>query len=103
MCGACCRSQPGVAANDADYAVMSRIKRVADHDSVAVVLVHHVRRAPPPTTFLATMAGAYGLAGEGTAEAPGASSPTSATAGLWPRMQPAKGGVGSARRAVQVG
>lgn len=53
---------PGVAAYDADYAAMSRIKRVADHYGVAVVLVHHVRKAAAED-FLATVSGTNGLAG----------------------------------------
>jgi hypothetical protein len=52
----------GVAAYDADYAAMSRIKRVADHYGVAVVLVHHVRKAAAED-FLATVSGTNGLAG----------------------------------------
>jgi DNA-binding Lrp family transcriptional regulator len=44
----------GVAAYDADYAAMTRIKRVADHYGVAVVLVHHVRKAAAED-FLATV------------------------------------------------
>jgi AAA domain-containing protein len=53
---------PGVAAYDADYAAMSRIKRVADHYGVAVILVHHVRKAAADD-FLATVSGTNGLAG----------------------------------------
>jgi hypothetical protein len=53
---------PGVAAYDADYMAMSRIKRVADHYGVAVVLVHHVRKAAAED-FLATVSGTNGLAG----------------------------------------
>lgn len=53
---------PGVAAYDADYAAMSRIKRVADHYGVAVVLVHHVRKAASED-FLTTVSGTNGLAG----------------------------------------
>lgn len=41
---------------------MSRIKRVADHYGVAVVLVHHVRKAAAED-FLATVSGTNGLAG----------------------------------------
>ena len=53
---------PGVAAYDADYAAMSRIKRVADAYGVAIVLVHHVRKAAAED-FLATVSGTNGLAG----------------------------------------
>lgn len=53
---------PGVAAYDADYMAMSRIKRVADHYGVAIVLVHHVRKAAAED-FLATVSGTNGLAG----------------------------------------
>ncbi|WP_075553593.1 AAA family ATPase [Pseudonocardia sp. Ae505_Ps2] len=53
---------PGVSAYDADYAAMARIKRVADHYGVAVVLVHHVRKAAAED-FLATVSGTNGLAG----------------------------------------
>lgn len=53
---------PGVAAYDADYAAMTRIKRVADHYGVAVLLVHHVRKAAAED-FLATVSGTNGLAG----------------------------------------
>lgn len=53
---------PGVAAYDADYMAMSRIKRVADAYGVAVVLVHHVRKAAAED-FLATVSGTNGLSG----------------------------------------
>jgi hypothetical protein len=53
---------PGVAAYDADYAAMSRIKRVADHYGVAVLLIHHVRKQGSED-FLATVSGTHGLAG----------------------------------------
>jgi AAA domain len=52
----------GVAAYDADYAAMSRIKRVADAYGVAVLLVHHVRKQASED-FLATVSGTHGLAG----------------------------------------
>ncbi|AEA23376.1 hypothetical protein Psed_1125 [Pseudonocardia dioxanivorans CB1190] len=52
----------GVAAYDADYAAMGRIKRVADRHGVAVLLVHHVRKAAAED-FLATVSGTNGLAG----------------------------------------
>ena len=53
---------PGVAAYDADYAAMTRIKRIADHYGIAVLLVHHVRKAAADD-FLATVSGTNGLAG----------------------------------------
>jgi hypothetical protein len=53
---------PGVAAYDADYAAMSRIKRVADAYGVAVLLIHHVRKQGSED-FLATVSGTHGLAG----------------------------------------
>jgi AAA domain-containing protein len=53
---------PGMAAYDADYAAMTRIKRIADHYGVAVLLVHHVRKAAAED-FLATVSGTNGLAG----------------------------------------
>jgi hypothetical protein len=53
---------PGVAAYDADYMAMARIKRVADFYGVAVLLVHHVRKAAAED-FLATVSGTNGLAG----------------------------------------
>ncbi len=52
----------GVAAYDADYAAITRIKRVADAYGVAVLLVHHVRKAAAED-FLATVSGTNGLAG----------------------------------------
>lgn len=52
----------GVAAYDADYAAMGRIKRVADRHGVAILLVHHVRKAAAED-FLATVSGTNGLAG----------------------------------------
>jgi hypothetical protein len=55
-------SPPGVAAYDADYAAMSRIKRVADHYGVAVLLIHHVRKQASED-FLSTVSGTHGLAG----------------------------------------
>ncbi|MGD9529395.1 MAG: AAA family ATPase [Dehalococcoidia bacterium] len=53
---------PGVAAYDADYAAMGRIKRIADHYGVAILLVHHVRKAAAED-FLATVSGTNGIAG----------------------------------------
>jgi hypothetical protein len=55
-------SAPGASAYDADYAAVSRVKRLADHYGVAVVLVHHVRKAGAED-FLAEVSGTNGLAG----------------------------------------
>ncbi len=55
-------SAPGMSAYDADYAAVSRIKRVADNYGVAVVCVHHVRKAAAED-FLAEVSGTNGLAG----------------------------------------
>jgi hypothetical protein len=55
-------SAPGASAYDADYAAVSRVKRLADHYGVAVVLVHHVRKASSED-FLAEVSGTNGLAG----------------------------------------
>ncbi|GAA1256344.1 hypothetical protein GCM10009677_03100 [Sphaerisporangium rubeum] len=53
---------PGLSAYDADYAAMSRAKRLADAFGVAVVLVHHVRKMASDD-FLAEVSGTNGLAG----------------------------------------
>ena len=55
-------STPGASAYDADYAAIGRIKRIADHYGVAVVLVHHVRKMASED-FLAEVSGTNGLAG----------------------------------------
>ncbi|MGH3502552.1 MAG: AAA family ATPase [Nocardioidaceae bacterium] len=55
-------SAPGVSAYDADYAAISRVKNIADHHGVAIVLVHHVRKASSED-FLAEVSGTNGLAG----------------------------------------
>ncbi|GAB2869573.1 AAA family ATPase [Lentzea nigeriaca] len=47
---------------EADYEAVGRIKRVADHFGIAVVLVHHVRKAAAED-FLATVSGTNGIAG----------------------------------------
>lgn len=52
----------GMSAYDADYAAMGRAKRLADDYGVAVVLVHHVRKAGAKD-FLAEVSGTNGLAG----------------------------------------
>jgi hypothetical protein len=55
-------SPPGMSAYDADYAAIGRIKKVADNYSVAVVCVHHVRKAASED-FLSEVSGTNGLAG----------------------------------------
>lgn len=52
----------GLAAYDADYAAVGRIKRVADHYGVAVLLVHHVRKMANDD-FLQEVSGTNGIAG----------------------------------------
>ncbi|MGO1056928.1 AAA family ATPase [Crossiella sp. CA198] len=47
---------------DADYLAVGRAKRVADHYGIAVVLVHHVRKAASED-FLTTVSGTNGIAG----------------------------------------
>ena len=53
---------PGANAYDADYAAVSRAKRVADHYGVALLLVHHVRKMGSDD-FLETVSGSNGIAG----------------------------------------
>lgn len=55
-------TQAGMSAYDADYAAVGRAKSVADKYGVAVVLVHHVRKASA-NDFLAEVSGTNGLAG----------------------------------------
>ena len=55
-------SAPGMSAYDADYAAVTRAKRLADDHGVAVVLVHHVRKAGSDD-FLTEVSGTNGLAG----------------------------------------
>jgi hypothetical protein len=55
-------SAPGASAYDADYAAVGHAKRIADHYGVAVVLVHHVRKAGSDD-FLTEVSGTNGLAG----------------------------------------
>ncbi|MEO3839892.1 AAA family ATPase [Streptomyces sp. B22F1] len=55
-------SAPGASAYDADYAAVGHAKRLADHYGVAVVLVHHVRKAASDD-FLTEVSGTNGLAG----------------------------------------
>ena len=56
------RSPAGMSAYDADYAAISHAKRLADSHGVAVVLVHHVRKAGADD-FLTEVSGTNGLAG----------------------------------------
>ncbi|MDI2126951.1 AAA family ATPase [Yinghuangia seranimata] len=53
---------PGASAYDADYAAVGHAKRLADDHAIAVVLVHHVRKAGSDD-FLAEVSGTNGLAG----------------------------------------
>lgn len=53
---------PGTAAYDADYTAVTRAKQLADHYSIPVVLVHHVRKQGAED-FLAEVSGTNGLAG----------------------------------------
>jgi len=53
---------PGVSAYEADYAAIARVKRIADRYGIALVLVHHVRKAASDD-FLAEISGTNGLAG----------------------------------------
>lgn len=53
---------PGLSAYDADYTAVGRAKYLADHFGVAIVLVHHVRKAGADD-FLAEVSGTNGLAG----------------------------------------
>ncbi|WP_237322203.1 AAA family ATPase [Streptomyces sp. JJ36] len=55
-------SAPGASAYDADYAAVGHAKRIADHYGIAVVLVHHVRKAGSDD-FLSEVSGTNGLAG----------------------------------------
>ena len=55
-------SAPGSSAYDADYAAVGHAKRLADHYGIAVVLVHHVRKAGSDD-FLTEVSGTNGLAG----------------------------------------
>ncbi|GAB2626246.1 hypothetical protein Aab01nite_85920 [Paractinoplanes abujensis] len=55
-------SAPGASAYDADYAAVGRAKKVADDYGVAIVAVHHVRKAGSDD-FLSEVSGTNGLAG----------------------------------------
>ncbi|MEV1054062.1 AAA family ATPase [Streptomyces sp. NPDC049887] len=52
----------GVSAYDADYVAVGHAKRLADHYGIAVVLVHHVRKASSED-FLTEVSGTNGTAG----------------------------------------
>lgn len=52
----------GVSAYDADYVAVGYAKRIADHYGIAVVLVHHVRKAGSED-FLTEVSGTNGIAG----------------------------------------
>ncbi|WP_405422930.1 AAA family ATPase [Streptomyces erythrochromogenes] len=52
----------GVSAYDADYVAVGYAKRLADHYGIAVVLVHHVRKAASED-FLTEVSGTNGIAG----------------------------------------
>ncbi|MFE5297301.1 AAA family ATPase [Streptomyces sp. NPDC056632] len=52
----------GVSAYDADYVAVGYAKRLADHYGIAVVLVHHVRKAGSED-FLTEVSGTNGIAG----------------------------------------
>jgi hypothetical protein len=52
----------GVSAYDADYVAVGHAKRLADHFGIAVVLVHHVRKAGSED-FLTEVSGTNGIAG----------------------------------------
>ncbi|MFF9767473.1 AAA family ATPase [Streptomyces sp. NPDC014636] len=56
------QSPAGVSAYDADYVAVGYAKRLADHYGVAVVLVHHVRKAGSDD-FLTEVSGTNGIAG----------------------------------------
>jgi hypothetical protein len=52
----------GMSAYDADYAAVGRAKRIADNYGIAVILVHHVRKAGSED-FLQEVSGTNGIAG----------------------------------------
>jgi hypothetical protein len=55
-------ADPRTSAYEADYAAVQRAKTLADEHGVAVLLVHHVRKAPSED-FLSEVSGTHGLAG----------------------------------------
>ncbi|MGW2186591.1 AAA family ATPase [Streptomyces sp. NPDC001719] len=56
------QSPQGASAYDADYVAVGYAKRLADHYGIAVVLVHHVRKAGSED-FLTEVSGTNGIAG----------------------------------------
>jgi RecA-family ATPase len=62
-------SAPGASAYDADYTAVGRIKKVADHHGMAVLMVHHVRKAASED-FLSEVSGTNGIAGESDPRVP---------------------------------
>jgi AAA domain len=52
----------GMAAYDADYAAVGRAKRIADNYGIAILLIHHVRKAASED-FLQEVSGTNGIAG----------------------------------------
>jgi AAA domain len=52
----------GMSAYDADYAAVGRAKRIADNYGIAMVMVHHVRKAGSED-FLQEVSGTNGIAG----------------------------------------
>lgn len=56
----------GMSAYDADYAAIGHIKKIADHFGIAVILVHHVRKASNDD-FLQEVSGTNGIAGSADA------------------------------------
>ncbi|GAB6901546.1 AAA family ATPase [Kineosporia succinea] len=55
-------ASPSLSAYDADYAAVGRIKKIADHYGIAIVLIHHVRKAGSDD-FLQEVSGTNGIAG----------------------------------------
>ncbi|GAB3226539.1 hypothetical protein GCM10027447_16810 [Glycomyces halotolerans] len=53
---------PGTGAYDADYAAVGAIKRLADKHAVAIVCVHHIRKAGSED-YLTEVSGTNGIAG----------------------------------------
>lgn len=54
--------RPGTNAYEADYAAIGKVKRIADEHGVAVVAIHHTRKAAADD-FLAEVSGTNGIAG----------------------------------------
>ncbi|MBT0771369.1 AAA family ATPase [Kineosporia sp. J2-2] len=55
-------ASPSLSAYDADYAAVGRIKKIADQYGIAIVLIHHVRKAGSED-FLQEVSGTNGIAG----------------------------------------